>query len=403
MDVVWFGLGLPATTRFLQVYAIRLGADSTTLTWIASLPALVLLFSASISSWWMNKFDNSAKATFWPALAMRLQFLLPALTPFLPQSFQPTWLILSLTLPAIPQGLASVTFLVMFREAISEKQIPPLLGKRSLAMNICVGASGLAMGWWLEHIPFPYNYQAIFVVAFIVSMVSFWHVMRVRVVNGQDTALVSRPVEAKLESKKVNPWRSANFRTVAFVAAIIHIAYLSVAAFINLHMVKNLGATEAFIGGPFALAELGAGAIMALCTKSIVERIGNRSMIGLSMIGSAIGLMMIAAAPSLPLTIVASAITGASWTAAAVVGLFALFSEMTPSDNKAAYTTAYTQVVFLAAFIGPMVGKLLSNMGLSVIMILVIGAGLRLVAGVLTQSHTLQSVSRAARLALFPH
>ena len=49
-DVLWFGLAFPAIDRFRDVYAIRLGADATQLTLIASLPALMLLFMSSIAS-----------------------------------------------------------------------------------------------------------------------------------------------------------------------------------------------------------------------------------------------------------------------------------------------------------------------------------------------------------------
>lgn len=166
MDIAWFGLALPATTRFLSVYAIHLGADVTVLTWLASLPAFILLFAASLGNWWMRRHSSSASAVFWPALGFRLAFLLPALTPFLPANFQSIWLILSLALPALPQGLASVAFLVMFREAVDDKQVPPLLSRRSLALNMAVGLSGLALGAWLERAPFPFNYQAMFLLAF---------------------------------------------------------------------------------------------------------------------------------------------------------------------------------------------------------------------------------------------
>ena len=128
LDIAWFGLALPATSRFLQVYAIHLGAGATELGWMTMLPAIILLFSASMGSRWMMRHNNNAmRAVFWPALMFRLQFLLPALTPFMPTSFQPMWLILSLALPAMAQGVGGVVFLVMMREAISERQVTPLL------------------------------------------------------------------------------------------------------------------------------------------------------------------------------------------------------------------------------------------------------------------------------------
>lgn len=376
MDVVWFGLALPATARFLSVYAIHLGADATQLTWLASAPALVLLISASLGTWWINRFPSSDKSNFWPALGFRLIFLLPALTPFLPHDFQITWLILSLALPAFPQGLASVSFLVMFREAIHEKQIAPLLSHRSIAMNLTVAISGLAFGFWLEKAPFPINYQAMYVVAFALTLISFWHVISIRV----------PPVEKVATTTKSSPlkvWLSPSFQSVALVIGLTHVTFFSIAALVPLHLVDNLGANEGFMG-LFALAELAASVGIALFTRQISERVGNRAMIALAMVGTATSAFLIAASSNLTLVLIAAAIGGASWTAASI-GIFAFFSESTPSEDKTAFTTAYNQMVFISVFVGPIIGKLLNGAGLPLVTIIMIGGALRLIAGTLAQ------------------
>ncbi len=113
MDIAWFGLAAAATSRFLSVYAIRLGATPADLGWISSLPALILLGSASASAWWRRRYGDAVRAMFWPGLLMRFLFLLPALAPFLPVRWQPLWLILSVAIPAIPQGVANVAFTVV--------------------------------------------------------------------------------------------------------------------------------------------------------------------------------------------------------------------------------------------------------------------------------------------------
>ncbi len=394
-DIAWFGLALPATTRFLSVYAIRMGADANQLTWLASLPSLILLFSASLSAYWMRRFTNSVDATTLPGLGFRLQFLLPALTPFMPTAFQPTWLILSLVIPAVPQGIASVAFLVMFREAVDEKTVPSLLSRRMMALNIAVALSGLALGLWLEKVPFPFNYQAMFVVAFIMALISLYHVMRVRV-----QPVVEREPQQNSGLSTLGAWRTPAFQSVAFITGLTHLTFFSVTALIPLHLVKNLNATESFMG-LFALAELGAGALAAMFTRQIVEQIGNRAMIAVAMVGTAVSVLLIAVASNLYVTLVASALTGASWTAVGI-GLFAYFSEMTPNENKTSYTTAYTQAIFIAMFIGPIIGKTLNNLGASLVMVLIIGAGLRLVAAILTQMHLREWVARARQAVWSP-
>ncbi|NWG17786.1 MAG: MFS transporter [Chloroflexi bacterium] len=377
LDIAWFGLAFPATNRFLSVYAIRLGAEANELSLLTSLPAIMLLLSASLSNWWMSRYTNTLKALFWPQFGFRLSFLLPAFTPFMPVDFQPIWLVLSLTLPAIPQGVASVVFLVMIREAVNEKRVTPLLGQRSLILNATVGLSGLALGVWLEKAPFPFNYQAMFVLAFLLTMVSMWHVTQVR--------LLPLPAPIMTADPAANPWRSPDFLRVGFVCGIAHIAFFSVLPLLPLHLVNNLDAGEGFMA-LFGLAELAAGAVMAAFTIRLAQWIGNRQVIALALIGTSLGALIVALAPSLHITLLAAALTGGSWTAAGIA-LFAFFSESTPLEQRSRYTTAYTQIIFMGTFVGPMIGSGLYNLGINLVVIILAGAALRLLAALLTQMH----------------
>lgn len=377
LDIVWFGLAFPAISRFLSVYAIRLGAEADELSLLTSLPAVVLLLSATLSNWWMRRHKDTMKALLWPSVGFRLSFLLPAFTPFMPQDFQATWLVLSLTLPALPQGISSVVFLVMMREAVDEKQISPLFSQRSLALNVAVGLSGLALGVWLEKVPFPLNYQAMYVLAFGLAMVSLWHVRQVH--------LLPLPAPKVDAPAAVNPWRSMDFLRVGFITAVMHIAFFSVLPLLPLHLVNNLDAGEGFMA-LFALAELVAGAAVALFVSRITRRIGDRATIALAMVGTALGSVVIALATSLNVTLLAAALLGGSWTAANIA-LFSFFSQTTPIEHRGQYTTAYTQVIFLSMFVGPMIGSGLYNQGVNLVAIIMAGAALRLVAGVLIQAH----------------
>ena len=390
MDIAWFGLALPATVRFLSVYAIRLGATPTELSWLVSLPSLVLLLSAGLGNWWSRRYADPIRALFWPALAFRFIFLLPALTPFLPREWQPLWLILSVTLPALPQGVASVIFLVMMRQAVDDTRMTILLSRRSLAMNVTVALSGLAFGFWLEQAPFPVNYQAMFLLAFALALVSQLHLSKIQV---QPAAIVQPSAQPA-----VRPWRSPKFHQVALVAAVTHVAFFAIFPLIPLHLVKNLGASEGFMA-LFALAELAAGALISTFAPRIVQRVGNRKMVALSMAGTGLAAGIVALAPNLYLTLRAAALSGASWTLVGM-GIFGFFTESTPADVLAPYTTAYHQVIFAVMFIGPLLGSSLANAGVNLPMVLLAGAAARFVAALLTDHDTIERVERLSHSAL---
>lgn len=391
VEIIWFGLAFPAMDRFREVYAIRLGADATHLTWLAALPALVLLLTSSLAARWLSRYSNPLQAIFWPGFGFRLAFLLPALTAFMPPSLQVPWLFLAVLLPAAAQGICAVGFIVMFRESVHEKAVASLHSRRLMALNIAVSISGLALGLWLEKVPFPLNYQIMFVVAFIFSLMSWWHVNKVRALP----ELVIR--SATRASQRVNPWQSQSFQVVAVVIALSFVTFTAIKPLISLHLIRNLGASEWFISN-FGLAELLAGALIALFIRQLVERIGNRSMIGIGLIGTALSALLIATTRNMNLVLLASAIGGAAWMLVNV-GQFAYFSEMTPIEHKQPFTTAYHQVVFLSMFIGPLIGKLLASDGMPIVSVLLIGAILRLLAGLLIQTHPLAWMSRARHIA----
>jgi MFS family permease len=121
------------------------------------------------------------------------------------------------------------------------------------------------------------------------------------------------------------------------------------------------------------------------------------------MLGTALSAFIIAAAPVLWVTLFAAAAGGAAWTMA-TVGLFAYFSEATPAEHKAAYTTAYNQATFIAMFIGPFIGKLVNGFvpGESLVIVLLFGALLRMLAGILTYAPPIAWVSRALQHVAHP-
>lgn len=373
MDIAWFGIALPATARFLSMYAIRLGASASQLAWIASGPALILLVSAALSGWWRSRYPSSVQAVHWPALWFRLVFLLPAFTPFLPREWQIYWLIFSVVAPALPQGVGSVLFLVMMREAVQKSQLMRLLSRRAFAMNLTVAASGIALGFWLDSAPFPANYQVMFVMAFGLALVSLWHVDQTR-------PIYVEPMEVKTE-KAIRPFATAGFQRVSVVVMLTHIAFFSVVPLVPLYLVEQHDASEFFIG-IFALFELAAGALASLYIDRISKWLGNQMMIALAMVATCVASLIIAVAPQLWMILLSAWIGGAAWTLAGN-GIFGFFSDNTPAADLTRYTTVYSQTIYLAIFIGPLVGSLMVTQGIELGPIILIGGAMRLVAGAL--------------------
>lgn len=390
VDIVWFGLAMAATSRFLSLYAIRLGASPEQLNWLAALPGIALLLSAGLSGWWRRRYPDTIQAIKLPGLTFRLVFLLPAFAPFFPMEWQPIWLILAVSLTALPQGIAGAIFIVLMRETVSAKRMTTLLSRRTLMMNLAIAAGALAFGVMLEKVPFPYNYQLMFGVAFLFTLISYWHVVSVRVIFPEP------PPPPKRRDKAARIWHSPRFIQVAFITFIIHAAFFSVIMIAPLRMVEDLNAGEGFIA-MFGMAELIAGASVAVFTDRIIRSIGSRALVAASMLATALSALLIALAPSLELTLVAALLSGGAW-AAASIGIFAFLLENTPDGDSTPAAVAFQQLIAAGIFVGPMLGNILVDWNLSLVDILIAGAILRLLAAALTHYNLLDVFMRHPRL-----
>lgn len=373
-DVLWYGLAFPATARFLSVYAIRLGAGAALLGWISALPAIILLITSALAPAWRERYPSTVRALFWPGVGFRLVFLLPALTPFFPDAFQPYWLLLAATLPAFAQGISSVLFLVILREGVDARDLPRLMSHRSVVFNLAVGLLTVGFGFWLSKAPFPLNYQVMYVVAFLFSLVSLWHVQAIREIEPS-----TLPEHVRGAARAL--LRTPAFRRVASTTALVHLSFFAILPIIPLWLVRRFGADEEFLS-IFGLFEIAAAALLASQTSRIVRRIGTRPTIAISMAFTGVAAVLIAVAPALPVTLVAAAISGAAWTAGSI-GVFMFFSENTPPDNVTHFSTAYNQVISLSIFVGPLLGSQLASALSDLSVVLLIGAALRLVAAAL--------------------
>jgi MFS family permease len=387
-DVAWFGIALAATKSFLQIYAIRLEANPIQIALITSLPAIFAMFSSmTFSGHWRSRFPNSVQAVRIPTFMQRFVFLLPAFAPFFPEPLRPVWLIAAICLPALGEGIGAVMFLSLFRETISEKMTTSLLSRRTLAMNVAIAVTTilLLIWFWGNFLPFPYNYQIMFAIAFLGALGSYYHVISVRA-KEVSTATVKTP-------SKINVWRSANFRKVIFTVVVTHVAFMSVYAVQPIHLVKELGANEVFMAA-FGLLELLGAIIAALLVEQIVARIGNSNTMALSMIVTAIAALIIALAPNLWITLIAAVYSWGGWTVTGIT-LFRLFTEKTrgiSAQDMVKYSGVYYQTVALSVFVGPLLGSSLANAGVNLVFLLVAGASLRFIAAMLTQKSVVEHI-----------
>lgn len=372
-DVLWFGIALAATSRFMSVYAIRLDASPLAQSLIVSLPGLVIGLSAFFAAWWRNRYPNTDQAVRLPGIIFRFVFLLPAFAPFFPTDFQVIWLVLAVAIPAIPQGISGVIFMTFMRESIGDSKWDLINTRRFLAMNIGIAIGALGFGLLLTKLPFPLNYQIMFVIAFCFSMVSYLHVYRTR-------SIYPTP-KPEVPAEEVTPlYKLPGFRRVIISIVVAHLTFLSVNAVVPLALVQRLGAQEGFIA-LYGLSELMGGAAFGLFGHKITRRLGAQRTGAIFMCLTALTPLTAALSPVLGLTLIGGFAAGIGWTGT-ITGLLAQLVEKTPSHAMPRASARWNQLAAIGIFFGPLIGGVLANSGVDLAHVLLFGVTLRLTGGI---------------------
>ncbi len=363
-DIAWFGIALAATTRFLQFFALEMGASAMDLGWLTALPALVVLLTTTLSPWWRSRYNSSIHAVIIPGFIQRLAFLLPAFAPVFPEAWRVPWIIFASTLPMIGQGAVSAIFVLMMRETIDDSQLQPLLTRRHIAMNVTITGGALAFGLMLEALPFPFNYQVMFVAAFGFAMASQWHLTRLRPL--QTEAASASVTHRSYRQLLADP----AFRGVIAVLIAGFGAFHLIIAVVPIHLKNGLGATEGYMG-VYGGLEVLAGFLAALALNRLSRRFSNRTLVALSMAATALAALVVALAPNREVALLSALLNGAGWSIAGLCS-FAFFAERTAkSDMHAAMV--YHQIIYACIFVTPLLGSWLVDAGLGVIGVLLLG------------------------------
>jgi predicted MFS family arabinose efflux permease len=368
-DIAWFGLALAATTRFLQFFALEMGASAMDLGWLTALPALIVLLTTTLSPWWRRRYDSSIQAVMIPGFIQRLAFLLPAFAPVFPEAWRVPWIVIASTAPMIGQGAVSAIFVLMMRETVDDSQLQRLLTRRHIAMNVTITIGAVAFGLMLEALPFPLNYQIMFVVAFGFAMASQWHLTRLRPLQAE---AASEPVMHRSYRQLL---ADPAFRGVIAVLIAGFGAFHLVIAVIPIHLRNGLGATEGYMG-VYGGLEVLAGFLAALGLNRLTRRFSNRTLIALSMAATALAVLVVALAPNREIALISALLNGAGWSIAGLCS-FAFFAERTAkSDMHAAMV--YHQIIYACIFVAPLMGSWLVDAGLGVVSVLLLGFLVRL-------------------------
>ena len=396
-DLIWLGLATAATS-YVSVYAIRLGASDRLLGLMTAVPSLLMVLlripAARLTERTADRKSLIVRSLFVRRLGYLVICLLPwfALLPGVREIPPATLLVGVVILMAVPMVLSAAGWDSFFADIVPPRRRSRVVSMRSTMTALISLAMVPLMGSFLERVPFPYNYQVIYLLAFIGAAVSLWHVHVIRTRPADDVALRHSPLNLTQVRNILRD--SPEFAGLVLGTFVYQLAISIVSPLFSIYFVEYLGATESWIGWRLTLASL----MSILAYRVWPTQIEKRGDVK----------MLIWASPMMALFPLLTGLTSSLTPNLFIVLLPRLFGScvmlsrysillrVTPADRRPTYIAIYAILANVAAFVAPLIGvALVDVMGIN--RVFFVSAGLRLTAALLYRR--LPSAARRAEAA----
>ncbi len=381
LDIFWSGLAMAITGPFVAVFAIKLGATDTQIGLLTSLPALVLIISTLPAARIINKYRRLIPLSVKSLALVRFFYLPIVLMPFLIRSHRAEFFIICIVLMNFPAALANIAFTTMMGNVLPPESRSRVVGNRSIIMGTTqVGATPLA-GKLLDILPFPLNYQLIYLVAFFTSMISLKYIRRIEV---KDIPLpppkIRRPITKQLKGFGRMISENRSFFYFCLSSLVLHWGLFIPAPLFPIYLVKYLGATNSWIGMLSIITSAAAILTYRRWTRLINKR-GNYYILLLSTGGLVLYPFIIGFTYNLWPYIPNSIIAGV-FSAGFNLAFFNALMDFCPEERRASFVAVYSMLMNTAAFLAPLVGTFLIGI-LQINLVFFIASGVRLIGVIL--------------------
>lgn len=370
---------------FLTVFMVRFGAPSWLVGLAAALPALGSVLISLPASRWAAGWTDPVRVTVAGRLWMRLGVLAIAIVPSLVSGLTANYVIALLWgLISLPAAITALSWTTVVAEVIPPARRPVVNGVRWALLSIVTAATSALFGPLLDVIPFPLNYQVVFLISFLAGLVTLYTFGRIRMPSAGTPHPPARVAFGLLNLPRLLRREPAFTRYMAASFVYRLGLYLPVAVF-PIFWVNELHASDTLIGLR-TTAGYGALVFSYILWGVVAVRLGHRLVLIVSSAGLGLYPIVTAALPD-AIWLLPAALLWGLFASGIDVAFFEALLRTTPVDRRAVFIAIDSTIANLAVFGGPLLGALLGD---------VIGLRAALVlAGVLSLAGTALMVALA--------
>jgi MFS family permease len=360
IEVVWAGL-LSVAAAFNSAYALRLGATNAQIGYLSSIPALLALLITIPAGQILNRRARRMPWVVWSLALTRVGYLLVAIIPWLGLNQQGAAVVWTIILFTAPAAVFGVGWNSMMADVVPEVQRARLFAARNIILAVVVTSGTFIASRWLAAAPFPINYQLVYLIGFVGSMISTFYITRMRVPDSVVQASTTQSVSLK---ERVAGARDA-FRQQPDFARIVGstlahgLGLWMIGPIYVLYYVRQLGATDGWIGTNATIASL-TPVLGYYVWQRVVARRGERWVLIRTI--SVIGFypILVGLTPNLTIILAWTALQGLI-APGVNLGHFPMLLKVCPAEARPLYLGIYTTIMNIGAFVMPLIGVWLSD------------------------------------------
>ena len=371
-----------AATSFGSNFAVRLGASNLLVSLLSSGPSLLVVLMTLPTARFLEKRRDRIWWIVNSRFIQRLVFLAIALMPFFARTHQAELFVglqLFRQLLLAPQ---SAGWSALIADLVPErKRTSVVAGRHILHAAVTIVATPI-VGRLLDQMIFPYGYQVAFALAFVAGMAGMLDLWRLREPDKPED-LPPRPAPQAQRSLSLAMLKGMLGEHRPFAQLVLNTLLLDMGMWLVsplyiIYYLRHLGASDTWVGALTSVANLSA-IVGYYVWQKLIHRWGNSAALKWTAPLIFVLPLIVGVTPSLWPILAASVFVNLV-SAGLNLAHFNILLKVCPADRRPTFTSLYSTIMNVGAFILPLVGVQLADL-IGIPTMFLIAAGLRLLGG----------------------
>jgi fucose permease len=281
-------------------------------------------------------------------------------------------------LVTIPQTIVNITFTIVMGAVAGPRQRQYLMSRRWSVLGVTTAVTVAMLGWLLERLTFPLNYQLVFIGSFLGGMLSFAFSSRITIPDNppDDREVTRQPVGERIGALWADLRANAPFARFMLCAFVFNLGMTLAMPIFPLYWVRGVGASDFWIG---LINTVNNGIVMVgyFVWTGVARKRGNGFVLLICAFGLVLYPLLTGMTKSVEPLVFYAALAGIFGAGLNLV-LFDISLATCPPDHTASYIALYQSTTYIATLVAPLTAPLLADT-LGYEAALFVSAGLRLV------------------------